>query len=325
MKNPLDNHPYIIELAALDKQYEDRLIFHQKSEPLLLKMGGDKDFLKAVVKRNFDDIGFLNQEWTGYNIPFFYVHETENYNLKIHLFPAEEQGRKNIAAHCIHHHNNYILTTNAFFGSGYETFLFEKNPQVNPQTLNTHLKITKHFHQKEWNPSRVESWQPHVVIIPETLSATILIWTPDKKRTTDNLRQSPLLKTFKKPLRWLIHKLGLTQQFGIAEEITFQFYPTKNGFKGIEESVYFAPTKAEKGDTVNQYSAQMIFGFLQRCELIENEYFKSLLNNKDLPNYYKPWIEKLLNNELITDVYHRTEINIPQKTYYVEDIIEASK
>lgn len=324
MKNLLDNHPYIIELAALDKQYEDRLIFHQKCEPLLLKMGSDKDFLKVVVKRNFDDIGFLKQEWTGYNIPFFYVHETENYNLKIHLFPAEEHGRKNIAAHCIHHHNNYILTTNAFFGSGYETFLFEKNPQVNLQTLSTNLKITKHFHQKEWNPSRVESWQPHVVIIPETLSATILIWTPDKKRTTDNLRQSPLLKTFKKPLRWLIHKLGLTQQFGIAEEKTYQFYPDKNTFKAIEESEYFAPTKAEKGDIVNTYSAQMIFGFLQKCELVDKEYFKSVLSNKALPNYYKSCIEKVLNNQVIADVYHRTEINIPQKTYYKEDIIAAS-
>ena len=29
-----------------------------------------------------------------------------------------------------HHHNNYMLTTYAAFGSGYETMLFEKDPQA---------------------------------------------------------------------------------------------------------------------------------------------------------------------------------------------------
>ncbi|MES2618288.1 MAG: hypothetical protein V4613_10435 [Bacteroidota bacterium] len=322
MQNPLENHPYIQELIQLDKQFEDRMDFHKQCEPLLLKMGQDKDFLKAVIKRNFDDEGFLKQQWTGYNIPFFYVHETEHYNLKIHLFPPDKNGQTNIAAHCIHHHNNYLLTTNAFFGSGYETFLFERNPVVNADTLEANLKIAKHFHQKDWNPSRVNSWEPHVVIIPESFSATILIWTPDKKRSTDNLRQNPLLKSIKQPLRWLIHKLGLTRQFGIAEETTYQFYPNPQGkgYKAIEENDYFAPTKAEKGDAVNAYSAQMIFAFIQRCGLLDKDYFNSI--KAQVPSYYQQWIDKVVNNEQIADVYHRTEINIPQKTYYKEDILK---
>jgi len=324
-KNPLDNHPYILKLIDLEKKVEDRTAFHIQCESLLMQMGKDKDFLKAVIKRNFDDFGFLKQEWTGYNIPFFYVHETENYNLKIHLFPPEKEGRKNIAAHCIHHHNNYILTTNAFFGSGYETFLFNKKPFPDTNTLDTQLKVVKHFHQKDVNPSRVDSWEPHVVLIPETLSATILIWTPDKKRTTDSFRQNSILKLIKKPLRWLIHKLNLTNQFGIADEKTYQFYPVNDTFRAIEEDEYFAPTKAEKGEKVNAYSAQMIFAFIQRSGLLDKEFFKSLLNISNLPNYYKPYIQKLLNDEMIEDVYHRTEINIPQKTYYTEDILAASK
>lgn len=322
MQNPLENHPYIQELIQLDKQFEDRMDFHQQCEPLLIKMGKDKDFLKAVIKRNFDDEGFLKQQWTGYNIPFFYVHETEHYNLKIHLFPPEKEGRKNIAAHCIHHHNNYILTTNAFFGSGYETFLFERNPKVNLNTLEADLKIAKHFHQRDWNPSRVNSWEPHVVIIPESFSATILIWTPDKKRSTDNLRQNPLLKSVKQPLRWMIHKLGLTRQFGIAEEITYQFYPNPqgNGYKAIEENEYFAPTKAEKGPEVDAYSAQMIFAFIQRYDLLDKAYFNA--NKSKVPAYYHQWIDKVMSDEQISDVYHRTVINIPQKTYYKEDILK---
>jgi hypothetical protein len=324
MQHILEQFEHIQKLIALDKELTDRVSFHKSVGPLLLEMGKDKDFLSAIIQRNFMDEGYLSQEWSGYNIPFFYVYETEHFVLKLHLFPPEKQKRDNIAAHCIHHHNNYMLTTNAFFGSGYESLLFNKKPIVNPQDLSVDMFITKHFHQKDWNPSTVDSWEPHVVFIPQELSATLLIWTPDKKRSTDGFRQNPLLKSVKKPLRWLIHKLGLTQRIGIAEEQTYQFYPNPNGkgFKGIEEGQYFAPTKAEKGDNVNQYSAQMICAFIQRAGLYDTTFFEA--NKHKIPAYYHPFIEMMTAGENIPDVYHRTEINIPQKTYYKEDIFAVA-
>jgi len=89
-------------------------------------MSSDDDFMKEVIKRNFKDQGFLNQVWTGYNIPFLYIFENDFINLKIHLFPPHPEKKEHVAAHCIHHHNNYMLTTYAFFGGGYETCLFRK-------------------------------------------------------------------------------------------------------------------------------------------------------------------------------------------------------
>ncbi|MCK9480996.1 MAG: hypothetical protein M0R38_04435 [Bacteroidia bacterium] len=324
MQHLLEKYEYISRLLQLEKENIDRREFHKKVAPLLLEMGANKEFLKDVIKRNFLDEGYLNMEWTGYNIPFFYVYETEHFVLKLHLFPPDKEKRNNIAAHCIHHHNNYIITTNAFFGSGYESFLFEKNPQVDSKTLDVDLKITKHFHQRDWNPSMVDSWEPHVVFIPQELSSTLIIWSPDKRRATDNLRQNPLFKLIKKPLRWFIHKTGMTQTFGIAEEKTYQFYPNPNGkgFKGIEENEYFAPTKSEKGEAVNDYSAQMIFAFIQRAGLFDAEFFAE--NKNRIPAYYHKFIDMVAVGEPIQDVYHRTVINVPQKTYYREDVLKAS-
>jgi len=321
MQHLLEKYNHLQRLLKLENETPNRQEFHQKVGPLLLEMGADKEFLKDIIRRNFLDEGYLKQEWSGYNIPFFYVYETEHFVLKLHLFPPDKEKRDNIAAHCIHHHNNYMLTTNAFFGSGYESMLFEKNPKVDPKTLEVEMKITKHFHQKDWNPSTVDSWEPHIVYIPQELSATLLIWTPEKKRTTDNLRQNPLLKSIKKPLRWFIHKLNLTQKFGIAEEFTYQFYPNPNGkgFKGIEESEYFAPTKAEKGPVVDEYSAQMIFAFIQRAGLFDKDFFET--NRNKIPSYYHKFIDMIVAGENIPDVYHRTEINVPQKTYYREDVL----
>lgn len=319
------NHQYIQELLALEMQFPERYAFHENVKPLLLKMGADNAFLREVVRRNFNDQGYLNQEWSLYNIPFFHVFETDDFILKIHLFPAAEQYQPGMAAHAIHHHNNYILTTNAFFGSGYESLLFEKSVVTDPQTLRTQMKERRHFHQKDWNPSMVDSWEPHIVFIPEKLSATMLIWTPDKKRSTDALRNVGLLKSVKKPLRKIIQVLGMENQFGIAKAHTYQYYPAPDGkgFMAIEEEDYFAPTKAARGKAVDDYSMQMLFSFLQKADLIDTTYFNELLQNPALPVNYRFWIEKVLSGEQIEEVYHRTELNIPQKSYMLEDIRKA--
>ena len=325
MNDQLKDNPYLQSIIALSESIESRYDFHQKAAPILIEMGKDKNFLKEVIKRNFSDTGYLQQTWTLYNIPYFFVFENEHINIKIHLFPRHEHGKEGIAAHCIHHHNNYLLTSNAFFGSGYESILFDKEIALNEDQLSAKLKVRRQFHQKDWNPSLVDSWEPHVVFIPEKLSATLVLWTPDKKRTTDTLRSNPLLKAMKGPLRFAIHALGLTSKFGIAAKNTYQFYPVGDGrkFAAIEENEYFAPTRAANGPEIDEYSMRMIFDFIQQAGLVDLDYFKALRDNHTTPQYYMKWLDMLLRNEPIPEVYHREEINIPIRAYKREDILSA--
>jgi len=327
MNEVLKNNPYIQRILKLSDEINDRYEFHQKASPILVEMGNDKRFLKEVIERNFTDEGYLNQTWTLYNIPYFFVYENDHINIKIHIFPRHKDQTEGIAAHCIHHHNNYLLTSNAFFGSGYESMLFDKNLQLNEINLSAGLKVSRHFHQKDWNPSIIDSWEPHVVFIPPQLSATLVLWTPDKKRATDNLRSNPLLKAIKGPLRWTIHSLGLTSKMGIAAKNTYQFYPEKNnsGFKAIEENEYFAPTRAAQGDEVNEYSMRMIFDFLQQANLIDKKFLEKIKQNPQTPKYYHKWIDMAINGEKIPEVFHRDEINIPHRSYTREDILRSQK
>ena len=292
-------------------------------EPILEKMGKDHDFLRAVVQRNLNDKGWLEFNWSDYNIPFFYVHETDDFIIKIHLFPAGPEGYQHYAAHAIHHHNNYILTTYAFFGSGYESMLFNKDVTVDEKMMKGDLKINKHFHQKDWNPSRVESWEPHIVFLPESFSATILMWTPDVKRKTDALRNHSLLKPFKKELRHLIYRLGMGDKLGIAREKTYQYYIQGKEVKAIDEESYFSASKKANGAAEKAYAMQMIFSFFQKSKLASKEMIEGLSANQDLPSYFKPWIDKFLNGEEIPEVLHRHELNIPNKSYTREDIISV--
>lgn len=323
MQKLLDNHPYIKELLTLEKQYPNRMELHEQSHPLLLKMGNDKDFLRLVVKRNFEDVGFLNHQWSAYNIPFLYVYETDDFVLKIHLFPADKARRTDLVANGIHHHNNYILSTNAYFGSGYECFLFNKKP-IPDNNLQVEMKVTKRFHQRDWNPHIVEAWEPHVIIAPDSFSSTLAFWTPDEKRTTDKLRQHPLLKPIKKQLKWLAYRLGAGDKLGVAAENTYQFYAHNGKFVAIKESDYVAPMLADVGPEIDAFSAQMLFYFLQKCEIIDKDYFALLKDRKSTPEYYKTWIKKILNNEDVPEVFHKPDLNIPPKQYFVKDILEAA-
>lgn len=324
MQHILESHPYIQEVLSLEKQYTDRKEFHKKAEHLLAKMGADNDFLKLVLKRNFQDKGFLDQKWSLYNIPFFYIYETADFYLKIHFFPSMKQYVPGTAAHCIHHHNNYILTTAAIYGSGYETLLFDKDVKIDPKTLDAKLKITKHFSQQEFPIHCIDAWEPHLVFNPEKFSATLQLWTPDQKRVTDNLRVNPVLKAIKNPLRKLIYMLGMEKQFGIASQKTYQWYPKKDHFKAIEENIYFEPTRNAVGPEVNSYSFQTISYFIQQRQLVDKEMLTDMLNNSSTPDYYIPFLTDLINGKSIEETFCKESINIPQKTYMKADVFEAS-
>lgn len=323
-ENPLKNHPYIQQIIELNKQIDDRSALHKAVGEILMKMGNDSEFLKLVIRRNFDDPGYLAQKWSQYNIPFLYIYENEDLVLKIHFFAAHKTHQKGLAAHCIHHHNNYILTTAAILGSGYETMLFDKNVKVDPATLKTEMRINKHFTQQEHPVHTIDSWEPHIVYLPEAFSSTLQMWTPDKRRVTDNLRQNPLLKAIKLPLRKLIQVLGMEKHFGIAQANTYQWYPMGDHFMAIEENEYFAPTRKATGPEVDSYSFQTVCKFIQEKNLIDNEYFNEVMNRAETPEYYMPWLLKLINGEEIPETFAKEEINIPVRKYKREDVLKAA-
>lgn len=315
-------HPHIRQILELNRIHEDRRVLHEQAGPFLHQMGSDTEFLKRVLQRNLDDDGYLNQTWSQYNIPFLYIFENEDLVMKIHFFAAHPTHAKGIAAHCIHHHNNYILTTAAILGSGYETMLFDKN--IVTEGSKTKLTVKKHFTQQQYPVHTIDSWEPHIVYLPETYSATLQLWTPDKKRATDALRHNPLLKALKTPLRKAIQLLGMEKQFGISVANTVQWYPNGDAFVGIDENEYFAPTRSAIGPEIDSYSIQTVCRFIQEKGILDVAYLQEVINRPQTPAYYKPWLQKLIDGVVIPETFAKTEINIPMKSYTREDVMRAA-
>jgi hypothetical protein len=218
-----------------------------------------------------------------------------------------------------------MLTTYAAFGSGYETMLFEKDPQVNSQSYEVNLKIRKRFHQKDERVHLIDAWEPHVVINPTSLSATLHVWTPDKKRPTDGLRSNPILKALKSPLRKIIYTLGLDKKVGISARETYQFYTQNNKFYGILEDDFFSTTLAQGGSEVDDYSVQTVFAFMQRMGFKDFEFLKQVKQSPYTPLYFHKWIDKMIHGDEIKDTYAKESINIPGGIMTIEDIIRTNK
>ncbi|MES2836984.1 MAG: hypothetical protein V4667_05640 [Bacteroidota bacterium] len=320
----MKNNKWVSEIINISNQVENRLDFHHKAGTILPQMQNDKGFWEEVIKRNFTDEGYLNRNWTLYDIPFFYIYENEDFYLKVHIFPPAKNYNDFEVAHCIHHHNNYIITTLAAFGSGYRTFLFEKEIDINPVTKETKLKIKEHFSQQERPVHTVDAWQPHVVINPISLSATINLWSPDKKRATDKFRSNPILKALKSPLRKIIYALKLDKSVGISAKETHQFYIKDKKFWAILEDDYFAPTRNAKGDNAAEYCLQSVFCFVQRVGFSDMQFLEQMKTNKSVPKSYHKWIDMILKGEQIPDTFAKEEINTLIPKTYLKDIIEAN-
>jgi hypothetical protein len=195
---------------------------------------------------------------------------------------------------------------------------------INSNTKEVNLKIREHFTQQERPLHTVDAWEPHVVVNPTSLSATLVVWSPDKKRATDSLRSNPLLKAIKMPLRKLIYMFGLNKKVGIAAKETYQFYPEKGKFYAISEDDYFAPTRLQKGPEVDNYSIQTVFAFMQQMCFNDVEFLKSLKSNKDVPTYYHKWINMIINNAPIPETFAKEEINVPSGRITINDIITTN-
>ncbi|NND77797.1 MAG: hypothetical protein HKN39_06405 [Flavobacteriales bacterium] len=319
------DHPLTNKVQALSDQIDDRKEFHSAAEGVLLEMAASPEFLDGVVQYNLDRPEFLEHNWSLYEIPCLWIADTGDFQMKFHVFLPMEKFEAGIAGSCIHHHNNYLLTTLAVCGSGYETFIFEKDGQFDPDKGDIELRVRENFVQKEGTMTLVDSWEPHVVFSPKEMTTTLTLWSPDAKRSTDKLRHNPVLKAFKKPLRFMIHAFGMDKKMGIASAKTYQFYEHDGKFEAIEEGEYFAPTKAAKGPEIDDDYVRTIFAFLKAMNYQNTEYLGELAEKDSTPAVWKKWALKYVVRDLILPATSSAEINIPGKILRKESILKAQE
>ncbi|MBK7818310.1 MAG: hypothetical protein IPJ60_12795 [Sphingobacteriaceae bacterium] len=115
----------------------------------------------------------------------------------------------------------------------------------------------------------------------------------------------------------------MEKKLGIAAKDTYQFYVKENKFHAVLEDDFFAPTRERSGRDVDDYSIQAVFAFIQRIGFNDKDFLKRMKESNSVPHYYHRWINMLLIDEVIPDVYAKETINIPGGRMVVNDIFGA--
>lgn len=321
MFEALFNDPLVKSVIDLSDRLDDRMAFHQQSHPIMREMA-KPEFIARVFETNLKDEGFLNRQWTNYEIPFLYLYENNHFYLKYHIFLPVASKETHKAANIIHHHNNYHLSSMTVFGPGYHTLQFEKEIK-HFQDGSAQLKITEDFFHKTYEVNVVESWEPHIVFNMDDMTTTLVLWSPDEKHMTDGLRNHPLIKPFKKILLKGIHAFGLDKRFGVAPKDVMQYYVEDGKVVAIRESDYFDYYKNQKGQDVVENYIQSICHFMQRIGYKNSDFLTQTIEASSTPVAWKKWLTKLRDGGEIPMVFGKEEINIPKKAMYLDEVRKA--
>jgi hypothetical protein len=233
---------------ALDDVFSlpDRYESHRRAIPILRAMEEDRRVLTHILRAHLERDDIFTQGQTGPVISCDLLIRRA-YTSSLHCFFPLPDRATNISHNWIHHHDHSLLTSiNVHGEEGYSSMLFNRSYQTDPETRRVRgLKIEKDFNHRFRNVEFVDSFVPHVVYIPASLTMTFALWSFDHPPKLDGLRASPLVQRVKRPLRAIAVRLGLAEALDLETETTNrQFAPDEDGLRCVGNLLYAPSTNA---------------------------------------------------------------------------------
>ena len=299
----------------------DRYESHKKAAPVLLAMAKDISILHEVVTNNLNDDKILNLKKQGPVINFDIVIR-RNYTFSAHCFMPLPDRAVNMSHNWIHHHDHSLLTSaNAFGKVGYNSMLFNKDYTYNEETKKvSNLRVEKDFFHPLHNVEFIDSFIPHVVLLPPALTITYALWSFDYVPKNDGLRSNPILQALKEPIKKVISLFGASEVLQIEEETqNRQFAAVDGEIICVGNKQY--PTSSREDYMQNIFYVLQEIGYKNAAVLEILKARAALLNRKDI----LPLVSKLLNGEMIEDFMDPSFINVYGLNFSKEAILDACK
>jgi len=238
---------YLQKIADTFKNTQDRYAAHKAIQRVMSEMVQDKEVLYDIIRKNLSDDSFI-YKIRHYPTLSMQVYKDENIDVNAHIFMPLPDGNTDITFQSIHHHGNLLLTTSAAFGVGYESILFKKGFIFDKNTQIAQMEIEKIYQFHQGSVDFVDVFQPHVVFFPKDVSITYVVWSNKTVESSakKSLKQSLLLRKFKKPIKAVLHALGLSKKMGLNVVENYDFYPEGKTIKSLKNRIEF-----EHGDNEN--------------------------------------------------------------------------
>jgi len=308
------NNKYIDRIAAVFSTGEERRECHRMAAPILAEMAKDQELLFEVIRRNLEAGNYCTDKKT--TVIDFEIAENYLFSLRAHCF-MPLPGREPLVSHqSIHHHGNLLLTTTAVFGEKYKSILFKKGI-VRQADNSFSLRIEKIYDFRKGDMEFIDSYQPHIVFIPESLLITFVLWSPDKKYAFHKIKSHPVIRILKRPLKYALRMVGASNKLGVNNVEGFDYYPVNGKIYCLNERNE-VPFPRPKENYI-----QNLFYILQEVGFHDMTFLDSLSEKIPAADFaiMQPWISKLRNKEPITDAFVPEHIGIEKVNLHFADIV----
>lgn len=292
MFDNLISEPLVSNIIKLSKQIDDGNLFHNESINTMKSMT-KLEFISKVFEANLMDENFLLKKWADYEIPHLLIYQDNIIDLKYHIFSPCSSGKKENASYLIHHHGNNILSSFVFFGSGYKSIHFDKEILKN-QDGTFNMKVDKIISHMNGNINIVPSWVPHLVSNVESTTATIVLWSEDKKSET-------FIRS--------------------TNEIRMNYFFEKGKFYGINEQEFIIEiSKISNFEIESEKHIQAICYLMLQIGYSNNIFLKKIINNSNTPKSWVKYLKLLFLEKNIEPPIFNMNINTLNKEIRIENI-----
>lgn len=307
---------YIKELKDIFRSNE-RYEAHKKSASILRKMSQDMSLVHEIIKNNLENPEFLKKT-RHYPTIAFPIEENNEFGMVMNCFLPVPDRSTNISFQSIHHHGNLLLTTVSCFGPGYESMIFKKDFNIDKDSEFATLTLEKIYLNELNNYEFIDSYTPHIVFYPASLSITLALWSSDKKTKLSEAKNLSLVRKLKKPLLKLAKLLGASSLLNLNVINYFDFYVDKNQIKALKTRIEYP-----EGDNTN--FLQNVFYILQQLKFRDSKFLEDLRHKYkgENKNVVSALIEDILNGKDIQDRFLDIHLNIDKVNIKKEDILNA--
>ena len=280
---------HLDKIESIILSNSDRYKAHKEITPLVEDLCGNKEFLFDAIRENIKKSGRVCPERLA--MPLL---TSGDIMVFINLFCPIRDGGKNISLDNIHHHGWRLLTTGVCSGDGYEAIEFTKNSHNERDENSVALKVDEVYRHIKGPARFIDSHKAHVVFHPKETTATLAVWSADRRIPTQKLKRK--LERFE-TLRAILVKtaifFGLEKILGLNVLKGLYYHP--EGGNIVETQDYKLEFDGDSAEILGCW-----FAFYQQIGFDDQAFWTEIKKSASPESII--YIDHLLNGDRVPDL-----------------------